>query len=441
MNITSTTRIICIMLCCVTSIAAIAQAVHNAASGNTASTSPDAAWVEARKQAAHRSRRIIMNNDGNDCNKLASDAPITRETFLARRTTALLGSNVDTIFYCTGVFNLYTHRSELTQQLGEGETKDWAWALKLYEAEGVDPLEAMIEFCNTNRIEIFWSMRMNDTHDSGPDHQHLMCQWKRDHPEYMFGTVDERPAYGGRRWSALNYALPDVRQRVLDIFTDVCRRYPVDGIEMDFFRHPVFFLPQGAGQPVTQEHCDMMTDLLRHLRRMTEAVGRDRGRPLLISVRVPDSLGFAKAIGLDVQRWLEDDLVDIVAGSGYIQLEPWENLVALGKRYNVPVYAVLSGSRLVDSAYPESAGKIEAWRGEALRAWRAGISGIYTFNRFVPTDPIFRELGDPKMLEQLPWTYERNVGPSSHVSRWLKGGERYVVPDSSQPPPDPAPAR
>jgi hypothetical protein len=59
----------------------------------------------ARKEAAHRKRRIIMNSDGNDARGQKEGEAKTPEAFLARRTTALAGSQVDAIFYCTGVFN------------------------------------------------------------------------------------------------------------------------------------------------------------------------------------------------------------------------------------------------------------------------------------------------------------------------------------------------
>jgi hypothetical protein len=65
-----------------------------------------------RKVYAARHRRIIMNNDGNDTLGTPPGEAYTRETFLARRTAALAGSQVDVIFYCDGIFDSYTHRSE-----------------------------------------------------------------------------------------------------------------------------------------------------------------------------------------------------------------------------------------------------------------------------------------------------------------------------------------
>jgi hypothetical protein len=379
---------------------------------------------EARKKAAHRKRRIIMNNDGNDAWRHQPGEPRTAEHFLSKRTSPLVGSHVDAIFYCTGVFNIYTHQSEETELRVHADRGVDDWAHELIR-QGRDSLRIITDFGHEHGIEVFWSMRMNDTHDSGD--AALLAEWKKAHPEYLMGKKGDKFPYGAGRWSAVNYAIPEVRDKVFRILQDVCTRYDIDGVELDFFRHPVYFKPQMTGEPVTQEHCDMMTQLLARLRDMTDDVGRGRGRPLLIAARVPDSVGYARAIGLDLIRWLENDLLDIIVGSGYFHLEPWENLVALGKRYETPVYACLSALRIEDPRDPERGGDIEVWRGEALGAWEAGVSGIYTFNRFNPRDPIFRELGDPELLRGLRRKHGFIAGRA--MDAWLKGGSRFLKPE------------
>lgn len=390
----------------------------------------ESAMKKARLQAAHRERRIIMNNDGNDCRKKPDvDEPVTAENFLRQRTSPLVGSHVDTIFYCTGIVNVYTHHSDETELRATADRAVVDWAHQLKAKTGYDSLEIMIDFGHDQGWEIFWSMRMNDTHDSGDPT--MLCQWKKDHPDLLMGQTGQKFPHGGHRWSAVNYALPEAREKIFRILQDVATRYDVDGLELDFWRHPVYFKQQMTGQPVTQEQCDLMTDLLRRVRAMTDSRAEQRGRPFLIAARVPDSIGFSKEIGLDLVHWMEEDLVDILSVGGYYRFEPWENFVALGRKYKVPVYAVLSASRLVSSSAPESEGDLKLWRGAALRAWKAGVDGIYTFNRFNPKDPIFRELGDPKLLETKEHSYQFIPGKINDY--WLKNAKRFLKPEPPGP--------
>jgi hypothetical protein len=261
----------------------------------------------ARRRAVHRTRRIIMNNDGNDAGNREPETPHTADEFLAARTTPLIGSHVDAIFYCTGAFNLYRHHSRLTERkIKSAKGKpDWGWELGM---TGPDVLATMVNFGHRHDIEVFWSMRMNDTHDA--KYKDAMSQWKLDHPECLVGRKGQYFEFGrcnwNGRWSSLDYGHPTVRDKAFEILRDVAQRYDVDGLELDFFRHPIYFRPQMTGEPVTQEHCDLMTSFLRRVRAMTKEQESWRGRPLLIAVRVPDSPAFSKEIGLDLERWLEE---------------------------------------------------------------------------------------------------------------------------------------
>lgn len=136
-------------------------------------------------------------------------------------------------------------------------------------------------------------------------------------------------------------------------------------------------------------------------------------------------------MGIDLIRWLEEDLVDIVSGADYFKREPWENLAALGEKYDVPVYACFEGRRVERSGKipPYSEETLPLWRGEALNAWKAGVNGIYLFNRFRPTDRLLREAGDPELLSRLEHVRQTvYIGPArmARPELWLKDGDAYV---------------
>jgi hypothetical protein len=148
-----------------------------------------------------------------------------------------------------------------------------------------------------------------------------------------------------------------------------------------------------------------LTDLVRRIREMMEAVGRKRNRPILLAIRVPDSVEYCRFIGIDLESWLSHGLVDLLIVGGYTQLNPWEYSVALGRKYGVKVYPSLDEPRVRDQTANQLRLSLATYRGRALEAWLAGADGIYMFNFFDPHSPLWRELGDPKDLRKLERNY------------------------------------
>ena len=70
-----------------------------------------------RRRAVHRQRRLIFNNDGNSIVYTHQDKPITGDALLADRTTPLVGTHVDAVFYCPWNVSLVrcTHISSVTE--------------------------------------------------------------------------------------------------------------------------------------------------------------------------------------------------------------------------------------------------------------------------------------------------------------------------------------
>ena len=123
----------------------------------------------------------------------------------------------------------------------------------------------------------------------------------------------------GLYWTAQDFTHQQVRDRKFEIIEEVCQRYDIDGIDLNFMRHPVFFGHTMQGLPVSAAELDIMTRLIRRIRRLTDARGLERDRPILIAAIVSDSFQLCKNVGLDLEPWIEEDLVDIVIpGLGYL---------------------------------------------------------------------------------------------------------------------------
>lgn len=365
-----------------------------------------------RRQAADRQRRVIFNNDGNEPVYLCKTT--SSEEFLRYRTTPLAGSHVDAIFYCTwsSGFGLFTHGTKIGEVFATREGLFERNLAPAMIAAGTDPLRVMTRFGRKHGIEIFWSFRLNDTHDgSSAAYGPIMFRanrLKREHPEWLVGTPKQRPKFGA--WSAVDFTRPEIRDLAYRYVEEVCREYDVDGIEIDFFRHPVFFKRSAvAGTECNDEERDLMTGLIRRIRAMTEAEGMKRGRPILVAVRVPDSVEYSRAIGIDLERWLEEQLVDLMIPGGYFRINETSYSVALARRHGVKVYPSLDESRVRDEAARKLRASTAAYRGRALEAWRAGADGVYLFNSFDPTAPIWRELGDARVLAASEQDYFASV--------------------------------
>jgi hypothetical protein len=360
---------------------------------------------EARKVAADRRRRLLFNDDGGGVTKRLTSP--TAQAILDDCFSQVAGTHVDTILYCTksSGFSLFTHFTKAGQVF---TTREDIFANNQMEAlveAGIDPLQVMIDFCKQHNIEMFWSMRMNDTHDgSRTSYAPVLFRvnkLKVEHPEYLIGVPGKRPKHGA--WSAVDYARPEIRELAFRYFEEVCRNYDVDGIELDFSRHPVFFKSTSRGQHATDEDRAMMTDLLRRIRTMADEVGQQRGRPILIAARVPGSVEYSRAIGLDIENWLASDLLDLFIPSNHVN--DWDYSVALARKHGVKVYPSLDESRAGDEIGKALRITPLAYRARAAEVWATGADGVYLYNALGPETSIWRELGDPKVLAKLDKDY------------------------------------
>ena len=386
---------------------------------------------KARTELAGKERRVIMNNDGCDVLYFPKDEKMTVEAFLAKRTTPLAGTHVDQIAFCptSSGFSNFTHNTKIGTVLTKsgvefGIQPNARNITQELIDQGTDCLQAVVDFGHQHEMEVFWSFRMNDTHDAAhhPDKPYyLFPPLKYEHPDWLVGGPIKRTPHG--RWSSVNYALPQIRDLAFEYTDEVCRNYDVDGVELDFFRHLCYFKSTAMGGKASEEEREMMTGLMRRIRTMTEEVGIQRGKPILVSARVPDSVGFCRDMGFDIEKWMSEGLFDMLITTCYFRLNSWEYSVELGHKYGVKVYPCLSDSRVLgETRFRRSSG--ESCRGRALNAWNAGADGIHLFNHFNPNAPMWKEIGDPKALATMNKLYFVN-NRDDDPRRFLAGGREY----------------
>jgi len=360
----------------------------------------------------------------------------------------LIGTHVDSQFYCcsSGGHCWYDCKvpdaTLYTDTAFNSARNVFADLLEL----GTDPLKITVDYCRENELEVFASVRMNDNHASNHYLRGAIPDIKVEHPEWLFGSIRRDPAAATRNpddcpeperarllhyqrslktfeghlsprfreyivdsqptttesWSPFDLAVPEVRDFTFRIFEDIATRHDIDGIHMNFLRHPPFFKSVAWGDSVSDAETEAMTDLVRRIRSMTEDVGRGRGRPLLLAATVLDSVALNAWHGLDIRRWLADELIDLLI-FGWVQAAPIEEMIDLGHRYDTPVYVHLNcGARF---------GTLGD-RARAMHGWHAGADGMYLFNYFPGfknmgdcTWDMLRELGEPEELQKLDKIY------------------------------------
>ena len=320
---------------------------------------------QARRRAVERRRRLILDDDGD----LVYDPEAAKgaEAFAGLRIQPVLGTPVDSIAWCImwGIAQ------------GPGQTRYWETQQQnrpLNEAIH-DPTPIMVEGIHRKGLEVFGSIRMNDTHDAfGMPEGKLVYPPKVAHPEWLLGERSQKGSpfttLEAAMWSGLNFAIPEVREDRLWWVRHTAENYDLDGIDLNFFRMPWYFKPGEveAGAP-------LMNELIQRAHRIVRTVSESRQRPLLLGVRVPGTLQACNRIGLDVETWLKQGWVDrLLIGGGYtVFTNPARELVTLGHSHDVPVYPCINCGLKVF-------GSDETMRGAAANIFSAGADGIYLWN-------------------------------------------------------------
>jgi hypothetical protein len=371
------------------------------AGGQISSPAGWSAAKRARLKAASRQRRVIFNDDAED---LAYPSGGTVEGFLASRLRPLIGTHVDTISWNVTYGDAPVYDSKAQPIGGEaqgpvtqpGYSRNVAPNLKKLIDAGHCPFRLVVDFAHENGMECFVCLRMNDCHDSFMVGWKTL--WKQQHPEWLVDSEGIPPDRFKHRFglyvSAQDFTHQAVRDRKFEIAEELAARYDMEGIELNFMRHPVFFSRTMRGLPVTAGEREIMTSLMRRIRRCTDAAAARRGRPLLIAAVVPDDLAKAMNIGLDVKTWVQQDLVDIlIPGLGYAPFSvPVAEFVKLARPCGVLVYPCIN--RVAPWKVSEEL-LTEGFFGVATNWYRAGANGIFFWNLATP----FLHLSGEKLMD------------------------------------------
>lgn len=380
-----------------------------------------------------KDRRIISNDDGWILSNMTST--VTPGTIKELMVDTYPGSPIGGVSWCVGNSETFEYETEVGERTGDGyehfESERDYWLHKnlygLIESSG-GPLTEITRQFHEAGIDLLPSMRMNSHYDiayHAPGHG----RFRRDHPDWLIGQPQEyipRPTLEYAIARGVDYKFPGVRAHMLKVIFELFERFDVDGVELDYFRHPAFFRVEEA-----YSNRYLMTDFIRRIREHMDEVGKERGRHLDLLVRVPPTLYDAKRIGLDVETWITEGLVDIVAaGGGFMPFEqPIREFVEVAEGTDCQIYGSFEALRWAldeDLLYALAA-----------RFWDAGVDGFYLFNYFnAPNEWKRRVLGnmvDREKLAHLNKRYELDHSDRVGSKEHHVGAFRYALPWASLP--------
>jgi len=345
-------------------------------------------------------KRFLYNNDGSNI-LMAYDSLTPSKAF--GRVDPLVGTGVTTFLhnvnpgqnmgYPSAVASMYRwdppggEGKEGWGLLGSRMSKNLARLVR----DSIDPVGMVIDRTRLRGMESFLTFRMNELHDVDKPESPLLSEfWKR-HPNYRVG------GYAGWGASALNYAIPEVRDNVYAILEEVCERYDLDGLELDFMRFPYYFPYQRDSMEI---HARTMTAFVERVRRLIDGKAVERGKHILLAARVPSSLKGCAHAGLDPAAWCAGGLIDFLTVAPFLSTET-----------NIPVseFKAVCGTVPVYTGIEYTIGARQMTREEKRAAaallYAAGADGIYLFNYFVAWDmglqadmDVLRDLSHPDSL-------------------------------------------
>lgn len=335
----------------------------------------------------------------------AIQPPLTIEDLREKMVSAYEGTPA-ALWWSIGDHEVYHFETKVGQIAGQppadepGVERTIAENIRHLMATCGGPLSALIALCREAGVQFFPRVRMNSHYDVEPSLPGY-GKFRREHRELLIGRPGEDLPVGSTEYgirTGLNYVFPEVRRYMANIICELFERFDVEGVEMDFMRHPAFFRTEQAYQ-----NRYLITDLLRHVRDRMKKVSTARNRAIELAVRVPPTLADSARIGLDVARWMAEGLVDVVvAGGGFIPYEtPLEEFVGAAAGRGIRVYGCIEATRHADEMN---------LRAIASRFWRAGATGIYLYNFYTMSPEwnrrVLNQLADPAALKCLDKRYE-----------------------------------
>ena len=320
--------------------------------------------------------RIYFHNDGRHPLIYMHEPPMQKEEYEAA-VDELLGTPVDALVFSLGEGRTMLHDTKAGELWGHNVEK-WPhliWRRAHQNARmmidaGHDPLRVDADRARSENIRFYPSLNVQwPAVKRGEGTVWVRVsdfRWNNKHLEIgAEGDVD--PGYPG--FGCLDFRHREARDERFAIVEETVRRYPVDGFELSLNGFPYFFAPHRIddGRPILTEW----------VRRVSETV-RGSGSDRELLVKVPTNLAGGYSLGLDVEEWIRQGLVDVLVVQdrpGVVnQMADFRPLVKAARGTGTRVVAAIHSVVNTDRLDVET---IEMLRATACNYWAQGVDGMY----------------------------------------------------------------
>jgi len=390
--------------------------------------------LSAASVAAPRAKppfRVLFNNDATNITSCSSPfnpnaGPFNGEHIAASVDEATVkGVHVHLLqpglgwvpWWQSEVYPMAAHAAYVKARGGRGLS---AW--DQFVLKGGDVVQLFIDRCRQRGVVPFISFRMNDAHhifrytdikDAAKRETAMgVCRFYAEHPEYRMGKGDK-----GYEWyeHMQNWKHAEVREYKLKQIEELCRKYDLDGLELDFMRHWKLFR---LDETTAKERAAIVTQFVRRVREALDH-GAKPGKRRWLCVRVPCYVEMHDDVGIDLPAMVAAGVDMVNLSSHYHTVMDWD--VAKIRAALPPQVGLYAEMHYVTTLCPQDAMRRTTPRQfytAAHVAYSRGADGVSTFNfhyyrgsrrikgeRTEPPFDVFEHLGNRDWLARQPQHY------------------------------------
>lgn len=281
-------------------------------------------------------------------------------------------------------------------------------AYDIYRIKKLDMYKIWIDALHETGKNAWISFRMNDCHGDLEPYD-VRKNSKIETSKNLWRQSYREPDYFGK---CLNYANPQVRKLAYSYIKETLERYDPDGIELDFMRELLLFVP-GC------ENRSIMTDFMKQVKAITEEAEQRYGHKIMISILAAAELKTNFEAGLDIAAWAADGLIDSVCA-----IPRWETITT-----DIPVeywksvlgdVSFAAGQQLLvrgSQEYPSVMSNVDMAFGQAAAALSRGADFVYLYNYFDLTESGLNSVLHNTAMRPVPKAFLTSAGDLSKLKQ------------------------